>query len=563
MKITPRIICLLAGGLIATKSALAVVPDASDHDNIDWISYTGYGSCQMCHDGDGAVSFDAHAVDILNSLHWTWDMTDSATGEPVGKYNVINNYCVAVASNEPRCTSCHIGIGWNQSVNITEGTQAAQMAKIDCLVCHDGSKTYVKNPTGAGAPYPTKYGITDGDPLSYTEIVRSFQTPDRDNCGACHFFGGGGEGVKHGTMDGSLSTPAEATDVHMGNGMNCVDCHSYGAANQVAFVGSRYSKDTHDAQMCIDCHTDGNSGAPNPATAHSALAPKHFSILACQTCHVPSMARGGKATKTYWDWETAGNYIPGDGTKIDRVIKNGDGDIVYHSKKGSFVWGYDIVPEYQWANGNVDHIQVADTIDPNGRNHINVLQSTVEKPGLIFPVKVFVGRQPYDTLNNNLVVPHLFPTPAEKADPATSKAYWQKYNWELAAEAGMAAYGSSYDSAASDIGFAETDFTWVANHMVAPKEEVVQCWECHQSKDRLDMQALGLTGTMALIQSDDRNVTYAGYRIDANSIVDTGAWMGYLEVSNAPWVYSFNLGKYVYLPEEGSGLFGSWTFLSK
>ena len=130
-----------------------------------------------------------------------------------------------------------------------------------------------------------------------------------------------------------------------------------------------------------------------------------------------------------------------------------------------------------------------------------MLQSTTENPGLLFPVKKFVARQPYDTANNNLIVPHLFPTAAEKADPSTSKAYWQKYNWELAAEAGMAAYGSSFDSASSDIGFAETDFTWVQNHMVAPAAEAVQCWECHNSKDRMDMAEVGFTG-YGLAQTD-------------------------------------------------------------
>ena len=214
--------------------------------------------------------------------------------------------------------------------------------------------------------------------------------PDhRDNCGACHFYGGGAEGVKHGTMDSSLAMPNHDLDVHMGGDkdMTCIDCHSYGISG-MDFLGSRYSQDVNDAQLCKDCHTDNSSGAPIPT--HDGLASKHFDLLACQTCHVPALARGGKATKMYWDWETAGNYIPGDGVKIDRVIKNGEGDIVYHSKKGTFVWGYDVVPEYEWANGNVDHITLNDTIDPMGRNHINVLQSTQDSPGLIFQVKKFV-----------------------------------------------------------------------------------------------------------------------------------------------------------------------------
>ncbi len=520
----------------------------------------------MCHQTD----FDAHVADITSSIHWTWETTDADTGDTVGKYFTVNNYCVAVPSNEPRCTSCHIGIGWNQSTDIR-----GDSTKVDCLVCHDGTGTYKKNPTGAGAPL-------NGDTLDYQAILQSFQTPDRDNCGVCHFFGGGGEGVKHGTMDASLAMPTEATDVHMGGSsdMTCVDCHSRGAANTHDIIGSRYSKASHDAALCQDCHTDPTSGAPQPT--HSSLAPKHFNLLACQTCHVPAMARGGSATKTYWDWETAGNFIPGtddlgNPIKIDRVIRNGDGDIVYHSKKGSFVWGYDIVPEYEWANGNVDHITLNDTIDPNGRGHINVLQSTVEKPGLIFPVKKFIARQPYDTGTSKLVIPHLFPTPEEKAGTETKKAYWMVYDWELAAEAGQAAVGLIFDPVTSDIGFAETDYTWVANHMVAPAADAVQCWECHQSKDRMDMQALGLTGGMAMGQADALNVTYLGYSVavvgtvdewtgpaaDSSQIIDTGSWMGYLEVSNAPWVYSFNLGKYVYMPEEGGDIFGSWTYFMK
>ena len=108
--------------------------------------------------------------------------------------------------------------------------------------------------------------------------------------------------------------------------------------------------------------------------------------------------------------------------------------------------------------------------------------------------------------------------------------------------------------------------------MIAPASEAVQCWECHNSKDRMVMADLGFTG-YGLAQTDDYNVTYAGYRImlddptnpslATSQIIDTGAWMGYLEVSNAPWVFSYNLGKYVYMPEDGSGMFGSWTYMVK
>ncbi len=42
--------------------------------------------------------------------------------------------------------------------------------------------------------------------------------------------------------------------------------------------------------------------------------------------------------------------------------------------------------------------------------------------------------------------------------------------------------------------------------------------------------------------------------------VDTGHWMGWLHVANAPWVYSWDLAKFIYMPGEGDGS-GAWAFI--
>lgn len=42
--------------------------------------------------------------------------------------------------------------------------------------------------------------------------------------------------------------------------------------------------------------------------------------------------------------------------------------------------------------------------------------------------------------------------------------------------------------------------------------------------------------------------------------VDTGHWMGWLYVANAPWVYSWDLAKFLYMPVEGDGS-GAWTYI--
>ena len=61
-------------------------------------------ACLQCHEGA--------SQEVMGTIHWTWEYTDPNTGQQIGKNNVINNYCMAVTSNEPRCTSCHVGYGY-------------------------------------------------------------------------------------------------------------------------------------------------------------------------------------------------------------------------------------------------------------------------------------------------------------------------------------------------------------------------------------------------------------------------------------------------------------------
>jgi cytochrome c len=57
----------------------------------------------------------------------------------------INNFCINLNGNWPRCTSCHIGYGWED-----EKFDFSDMTKIDCLVCHDTTGKYKKAPPAAG-----------------------------------------------------------------------------------------------------------------------------------------------------------------------------------------------------------------------------------------------------------------------------------------------------------------------------------------------------------------------------------------------------------------------------
>ncbi|HCG04255.1 MAG TPA: cytochrome C, partial [Desulfovibrio sp.] len=64
-------------------------------------------ACLSCH--------NAAAQQVHKTIHWTW--LDPADPErKMGKGGItFNNFCIAIPSNEPRCTSCHAGFGWKNA----------------------------------------------------------------------------------------------------------------------------------------------------------------------------------------------------------------------------------------------------------------------------------------------------------------------------------------------------------------------------------------------------------------------------------------------------------------
>ncbi len=97
-------------------------------------------ACLICH------TEAAHQVQ--RSIHCTWKYVHPITGQILGKKTEINSFCGNVASNEPRCTSCHAGYGWTDAKTFDFTVED----KVDCLVRHDSTGTYQKWPTKADHP---------------------------------------------------------------------------------------------------------------------------------------------------------------------------------------------------------------------------------------------------------------------------------------------------------------------------------------------------------------------------------------------------------------------------
>ena len=417
-------------------------------------------ACLTCH--------TEAASQIQSTVHWTWETEHPETGELIGKKNIVNNYCVGIESNEARCTSCHVGYGWRD-----ESFDFAEQTNVDCVICHDTTGTYEKFPTGAGMPVSqtTDFGGRTWEPPDLTHIAQNVGATSRETCGSCHFTGGGGDAVKHGDMDTSLTNPEYALDVHMspdGADFTCATCHAQ-AGHQIA--GERYNLMLFDENgidypghddgypaTCESCHglepheadmrVDGQEDAGEELNQHSEY-------IACQTCHIPEFARA-QPTKMTWDWSTAGELNEDGGLLIVRDEETGEP--IYDSRKGSFTWQNNVIPDYLWLSGVFDISTMGEVIDPTNTVYINE-PDIDDRNGKLYPVKRFVGVQPYDSVNNTLIVPHLFPYGPDDQD-----AFWRSWDFDLAFAQGMEDaeldYSGEYD-------FVETVMYWPITHMVS------------------------------------------------------------------------------------------------
>ena len=55
--------------------------------------------------------------------------------------------------------------------------------------------------------------------------------------------------------------------------------------------------------------------------------------------------------------------------------------------------------------------------------------------------------------------------------------------------------------------------------------------------------------------------TWAGYDVDEFGDADTGAWLGVVNVDAAPWIWSYLLETWLYIPEDVVEEAGSWSFV--
>jgi len=473
----------------ATKSKERwITTDHSKHEILQQNFTSGEqitAACLSCH-SEAEKQFH-------KTIHWTWLADPSETQNKYGKAgNSLNNFCISTNKTaDAGCLSCHPG--WGNT------TQTA----VNCLVCHSG-----KSMNFDEAVTDIKGFLKEGDEES-KEMAGEIQTelraaaheiirPARKNCGACHFYGGGGDGVKHGDLDTSLAKPSKTLDVHMGvDGQNfdCTRCHTTTLHNIAGRVYTRPAaterkslvEDDLTAKItCESCHT---------ATPHEVGSKMndHTDKVACQSCHIPEFARINP-TKMSWDWSQAGKLK--DGKKFK--TKDEFGQFGYMTIKGQMKWAKNVKPEYFWYNGSIKSVTAKDKIDPAEVVKVSWPEgSRQDANSRIYPFKVHTGKQPYDKVNQMLLMPLL----------SGKQGYWNTLDWNGALSVGQAAMGLPYSG---EYDFVQTSYVFPITHMVAPRDKSLACTECHS---KTDGRLANLTGFYMPGRDGSRLLNYAGWGV--------------------------------------------------
>jgi hypothetical protein len=289
----------------------------------------------------------------------------------------------------------------------------------------------------------------------------------------------------------------------------CTQCHTTREHNIMGPNTTLPARDRHgflrrgeqaaELMSCESCHTSTPHHMAADTTAMRKLD-DHSDKVACQTCHIPTMARE-RPTKMWWDWSKAG-----DGKRGTKGVEKSDVHSSvnpeqkvkvksYIKKKGEFIWILNEKPEYRWYNGQTDQVFVGTKIDdktpgsqtttknPYGFDKLDMNKPVVpinalhgdynDEKARIWPFKIHRGVQAYDPETKELLVPKLF---GKKG----TGSYWTTYDWKTAFDKGMAYIDQPWSG---KYEWVQTEMFWPLTHMVAPKENAVGCVECHTPEE--------------------------------------------------------------------------------
>lgn len=431
--------------IVRDKRDKAIIQDHSEIDDLRRTFERGAdvtATCLGCHEDTGK--------EIFESQHWTWTCPTDGSYHHGKSGLTLNNLTISPVPNKFACYNCHISYRWEDYTLSLDSPE-----NIDCLICHEQTNGLYDAYRKDWNPY-------------LNQIAQNIGRPTKRNCGVCHFNKSGGDGILRGDLSSKLLDAERGQDVHMdrtGPNMECIDCHittnhniSGRCYGNPATLSASENKQRYD---CTFCHNQNLHGSLKKMNDHT-------NRVACQTCHIPLISRD-LYSRIWIDYSKAGQKKDGK----TMLVKDKHGNKQYSTNSGEWKWAKNIQPEYLWFTGGLNYTLATDRIDPSGLVKLNGTNADYHTPqSKIYPFKVHRAMQPYDKVNNTMVLPKF--TDRDK----NSGAYWIDHDWNKAIKAGMAEAGLQYGG---EYGFVETEYIYPIHHSVMPKENALKCTNCHKS----------------------------------------------------------------------------------
>lgn len=460
-------ISLVIFGFLAFIAIPASGASAAEPMHGEITRYEGARTCAECH--------DTAAKEVAESLHYQMRgesrfVEGSEKGKDAGLLAgfspLYHTYAGidwletikpagAARQEQPNgCAVCHSGLG--KQPNPIGKLTADDFENIDCLICHGPDyrrvvvkevkivkeKIIVKEKGKTKGKWVEKEKVIDKEEFRFRiapapgvnvlKVARQAQKPAAEMCLRCHGATGGGN-FRLGIVGGE-------NDVHFSMGMNCTECHTVKKHKIAGGADLKAQELTEVTVGCPNCHTE----KPHKGDTGTQLN-RHCFRIACQTCHIPAIARHGNApTVTDIDWTTP--------------IKNEKSGLFEPATKKRSR----LQPEYLWWNRTM-------------RSSWEPVGSKRDRQSRIYP---------WQRINCTII-----------ADAATGMP--------LPLKTGVyAATGDPGAAAAKGAEEAKQPYSgkWKAiqqsmlvsvNHQVAPKAEALKCDDCHDANGKIDLKALG------------------------------------------------------------------------
>jgi hypothetical protein len=347
----------------------------------------------------------------------------------------------------------------------------AELANIDCLICHQQAYKRVKNAQGLFVPDTAAMAIT------MDQAVRTVHTPTRATCLQCHARGGGGDNYKRGDLALAHGTTRDrAFDVHMattGANLTCQKCHTV-SQHRIAGRGSDLRQT--DLDVAVTCSNGScHVGKASLTRGHSSAdVSRHVGRVACQTCHVARFARNAadtaatEATEMHRDWTRPHPVATATGTQLHptpTLVNN-------------------VKPVYRFWNKHSDNYNFGEVEvnDPaTGRFPTSRPLGTIadrDTTTKLYPFKYKSAYQPMLTFQNQLVA-------------LDTRVYFSTGDLAASVTSGLVNMGLA---AGEQWSMVTTDTFQLVTHEVQPKDHALTCNSCHGPRaPQMNLRSMGYT----------------------------------------------------------------------